>query len=84
MRLALTTLRTAAVQLRAADESVMRAQRSSNVRDRFQAGVGDNLEVVSAQTSLANARDAQVTALAQPTLRVEPGRCAWTRGDIRW
>jgi outer membrane protein TolC len=34
-------------------------------RDRFRAGVGDNLEVISAQTSLANAREAQVTALAQ-------------------
>jgi outer membrane protein TolC len=33
-------------------------------RDRFRAGVADNLEVVNAQTSLANARDAQITALA--------------------
>ncbi len=66
VRLALTTLRTAAVQVRAADEGVMLAQRELEMaRDRFKAGVGDNLEVVSAQTSLANARDAQVTALAQ-------------------
>jgi outer membrane protein len=66
VRLALTTLRTAAVQVRAADESVMLAQRELEMaRDRFRAGVGDNLEVVTAQTSLANARDAQVTALAQ-------------------
>jgi len=66
VRLALTTLRTAAVQVRAADESVTLAQRELEMaRDRFRAGVGDNLEVVSAQTSLANARDAQVTALAQ-------------------
>ena len=66
MRLALTTLRTAAAQVRAADESVMLAQRELEMaRDRFRAGVGDNLEVVTAQTSLANARDAQVTALAQ-------------------
>jgi outer membrane protein TolC len=66
VRLALTTLRTAAVQVRAADESVMLAQRELEMaRDRFRAGVADNLEVVSAQTSLANARDAQVTALAQ-------------------
>jgi outer membrane protein TolC len=66
VRLALTTLRTAAVQVRAANESVMLAQRELEMaRDRFKAGVGDNLEVVTAQTSLANARDAQVTALAQ-------------------
>ena len=66
VRLALTTLRTAAVQVRAADESVMLAQRELEMaRDRFKSGVGDNLEVVSAQTSLANARDDQVTALAQ-------------------
>jgi outer membrane protein len=66
VRLALTTLRTAAVQVRAADESVTLAQRELEMaRDRFKSGVGDNLEVVTAQTSLANARDAQVTALAQ-------------------
>jgi outer membrane protein len=66
VRLALTTLRTAAVQVRAADESVALAERELEMaRDRFRAGVGDNLEVVTAQTSLANARDAQVTALAQ-------------------
>jgi outer membrane protein TolC len=33
-------------------------------RDRFRAGVADNLEVISAQASLANARAAQVQALA--------------------
>jgi outer membrane protein TolC len=33
-------------------------------RDRFRAGVADNLEVTTAQTSLANARETQVTALA--------------------
>ena len=66
VRLALTTLRTAAVQVRAAEESVTLAQRELEMsRDRFQAGVADNLEVITAQTSLANAREAQVTALAQ-------------------
>ena len=34
-------------------------------RDRFRAGVADNLEVTTAQTALAEARAAQVTALAQ-------------------
>ena len=33
-------------------------------RDRFRAGVGDNIELVTAQTTLANARLDQVTALA--------------------
>jgi outer membrane protein len=66
VRLALTTLRTAAVQVRAADESVTLAERELEMaRDRFRAGVADNLEVITAQTSLANARVSQVTALAQ-------------------
>ena len=66
VRLALTTLRTAAVQVRAADESVTLAQRELEMaRDRFRAGVADNLEVITAQTSLANSRVSQVTALAQ-------------------
>lgn len=66
VRLSLTTLRTAAVQVHAADESVTLAQRELDMaRDRFRAGVADNLEVITAQTSLANARVAQVTALAQ-------------------
>jgi outer membrane protein TolC len=66
VRLSLTTLRTAAVQVRAADESVTLAQRELEMaRDRFRAGVADNLEVITAQVSLANARVAQVTALAQ-------------------
>ena len=66
VRLSLTTLRTAAVQVNAANESVTLAQRELEMsRDRFKAGVADNLEVITAQTSLANARVAQVTALAQ-------------------
>jgi outer membrane protein len=66
VRLALVTLRTAVAEVRAADESVQLAQRELEMsRDRFRAGVADNLEVVSAQTSLANARDAQVAALAE-------------------
>lgn len=65
VRLALATIRTAAAQVRAADESVRLAERELEMaRDRFRSGVGDNLEVTNAQASLANARDAQVTALA--------------------
>jgi outer membrane protein TolC len=65
VRLALSALRTTIAQMQAADQSVVLAQRELEMaRDRFNAGVGDNLEVVNAQTSLANAREAQVTALA--------------------
>jgi outer membrane protein TolC len=65
VRLALSGLRTASAQVNAADESVRLALRELEMaRDRFAAGVGDNLEVVTAQTSLANARETQVTALA--------------------
>jgi outer membrane protein TolC len=66
VRLAIVTLRTAAVQVRAANETVMLAQRELEMsRDRFKSGVADNLEVVTAQTTLADARNVQVTALAQ-------------------
>lgn len=66
VRLSLSALRTAVAQVRAADETVRLAERELEMsRDRFRAGVADNLEVVNAQTALANARDAQVTALAQ-------------------
>ncbi|HKR12376.1 MAG TPA: TolC family protein [Pyrinomonadaceae bacterium] len=66
VRVAMTTLNTAAAQVRAANESVSLGQRELEMaRDRFRAGVGDNLEVVSAQTSLALATQVQVTALAQ-------------------
>lgn len=66
VRLALATLRVTVAQIRAADESFNLAQKEMEMaRDRFRAGVADNLEVINAQTSLANARDAQVLALAQ-------------------
>ena len=66
VRLAFATLRTTAEGVRAADKALELAQRELEMsRDRFRAGVADNLEVVSAQTALAEARAAQVTALAQ-------------------
>lgn len=65
VRLALSTIRTTVERVRAADEGLRLAERELEMsRDRFQAGVGDNLEVISAQASLANARAAQVQALA--------------------
>jgi outer membrane protein TolC len=65
VRLAISTLRTTVERVRAADEAVRLAERELEMsRDRFRAGVADNLEVINAQTSLANARAAQVQALA--------------------
>ena len=66
MRLAFATLGTTAAQVRAADQNVTLAERELEMsRDRFRNGVADNVEVVTAQAALSNARDAQVTALAQ-------------------
>lgn len=65
VRLAIATLRTSIERVRAADEGVRLAERELEMsRDRFRAGVADNLEVINAQASLANARAAQVQALA--------------------
>ena len=55
----------ASTSLRAADLAVTLAERELEMaRDRFRAGVGDNIELVTAQTTLANARLDQVAALA--------------------
>ena len=66
VRLAFASLHTTAEGVRAADKLLELAQRELEMaRDRFRAGVADNLEVISAQTALADARAAQITALAQ-------------------
>jgi outer membrane protein len=68
VRLALQTITTAAEQVRAAGQALILAERELQMaRDRFAAGLGDNIEVVNAQTSLADARDAQITALSTHT-----------------
>jgi outer membrane protein len=65
VRLAFAGLRTTAETVRAADLAVSLAERELEMaRDRFRAGVADSIEVVTAQTVLANARLDQVTALA--------------------
>jgi len=65
VRLAYSALRTTADTVHAADLAVTLAARELEMaRDRFRAGVGDNIELVTAQTALANARLDQVTALA--------------------
>src|SRR5215471_11205694 len=65
VRLADAALRTTADAVRAADQAVTLAERELQMaRDRFGAGVGDSIELVTAQTTLADARLDQVTALA--------------------
>lgn len=65
VRLALSALRTTIERVRAAEEQLTLAQRELEMaRDRFSAGVADNLEVINAQTSLANARASEIDALA--------------------
>jgi outer membrane protein TolC len=64
VRLAYSSLRTTAETVLAADLTVTLAERELEMaRDRFRAGVADNIELVNAQTALANARLDQVTAL---------------------
>src|SRR5438270_160795 len=66
VRLAFSALRTTAEQVAAAEQSVVLAQRELEMaRDRFRAGVGDNVEVVTAQAALSDARSSEVSALAQ-------------------
>jgi outer membrane protein TolC len=65
VRIALQTLTTAAQQVKAAEQQLHLAEQElTQSRDRFGAGVGDNIEVLNGQTSVENARNAQVTALA--------------------
>jgi outer membrane protein len=65
VRLAYSGLRTTADTVRAADQEVTLAEREMQMaRDRFRAGLGDNIELVTAQAALANARLDQVSALA--------------------
>ena len=68
VRLALETIATAAEQVRAAEQTRILAERELQMaRDRFAAGLGDNIEVVNAQAALADARDSEITALSAHT-----------------
>jgi outer membrane protein TolC len=86
VRDALLTLGTSAEQVRAADQSFTLAERELQMaRDRFSAGVGDNIEVINAQTSLANARDAQVEALTQyNAARINLSAALGRAEEFRW
>jgi outer membrane protein len=86
VRLAYSALGTTAETVRAADLSVTLAERElAMARDRFSAGVGDNIELVTAQTTLANARLEQVTALAVYNgARLNLAAALGRAQDFRW
>lgn len=66
VRQAVDLLATSNEQVLAANQSLVLAQLElAQAQDRFAAGVSDNIEVLSAQTALENARLAQVLVLAQ-------------------
>jgi outer membrane protein TolC len=51
--------------VQAANDSVRLGDRELALsRDRFEAGLGDNIEVINAETALTDARNQQVSALA--------------------
>jgi len=65
VRLSIETLSAAVEELRATDQEVKLAEQELQMaRDRFSAGVGDNIQLLSAQTALEVAREGQVNALA--------------------
>ena len=66
VRQALDNLATREDQMQAAQKVVVLAERELELaQDRFKNGVADNIEVTSAQTALANARQVLVSSLAQ-------------------
>lgn len=66
VRLTLMTLQTRSEQVKAAIQAEALASRELELaQDRFSNGVGDNIEVLNAQTALENARQIQVASLTQ-------------------
>ncbi|MGC1187977.1 MAG: TolC family protein [Candidatus Acidiferrales bacterium] len=66
LRTALLNLQSAEDQVAVANQSLDLAQKELNLsQDRFRNGLADNLEVITAQNSLAQAQDDQIVALAQ-------------------
>lgn len=86
VRNTLQTISTATKQVTAAEKQVTLAERElEQSRDRFSAGVGDNIEVLNAQTALENARNAQVTALAAyNTARINLAAALGRAETFRW
>lgn len=82
LRVALRTVRDAGSALPLADAGVaLAADQLERAEARYSAGVGDNLEVVSAQAAVAAAEQARVDALAAYNLAV----LGWyqARGELR-
>ena len=66
VRLALLKIKTEKQQVKTAQSILELASRELKMaQDRFGAGMGDNVEVVAAQATLARARDTYVSALTQ-------------------
>ncbi len=66
VRLAYETLKSSRIQVNSRKEVVELAKRElSLAENRFKTGIGDNIEVVNAQTVLADAKDSYVQALGQ-------------------
>lgn len=86
VRNTLQTLATAAKQVASAEQQVKLAQRElEQSRDRFSAGVGDNIEVLNAQTALENARNALVAALtAYNSARINLAAALGRAEEFRW
>ncbi|MBS1788144.1 MAG: TolC family protein [Acidobacteria bacterium] len=86
VRNTLQTLATAAKQVASAEQQVKLAERElEQSRDRFSAGVGDNIEVLNAQTALENARNAQVAALtAYNSARINLAAALGKAEEFRW
>lgn len=69
IRTALMNLRTASDQVAVAQSNVTLADQTlAQAKDRFSAGVTDNIEVVEAQEALANAEEAYISSLYQDNL----------------
>jgi len=86
VRNTLQALATGAKQAQSAQQQVKLAERElEQSRDRFSAGVGDNIEVLNAQTALENARNAQVSALtAYNTARINLAAALGRAETFRW
>ncbi len=85
-RLSVQRLAAAGERAVAAAQSLALAQDELQMaRDRFAAGVGDNVEVLNAQTALARARAEQVAALAQQSdARINLALALGKAGDFRF
>lgn len=86
VRNTLQTLATSVKQVHSAQQQVRLAERElEQSRDRFSAGVGDNIEVLNAQTALENARNAQVSALtAYNSARINLAAALGRSETFRW